>query len=488
MALNFGAGSSSSLGESPTSASETIGGLAMEVAESPNNAKTAKPPKPSLKRKQRSDVWNHYRVEFDGSITSDGYISLTCHFIDEDRVLQKFVLNFSLMPSPHTGAALSNKLFSMLCDWGIENKVFSLTLDNASANDLSVELLLTQMNVNNSLLSNGEFFHIRCCAHIVNLVVQVGLKDIEQSVVKIRESVKYVRGSQTRKQNFLECVSKVGLDRKRGLRQDFVFWKRYPTSNLYFRPVVMCYSSLRQHQNSSDPYLKKMAELMLPKFEKYWSDFSMILTIAVVFDPRYKLQFVDFFYKKLYGPDSRQFSLVKEKLFALFEDYCNSYNDKFDVDKNGNSTASGQNCDFTNADSMAMVEEFNSLDVEFGLSQQKSQLELYMEEKRLDVKSNLDILNYWKGSQFKYPYVACMARDILSIPITTVASESVFSVGGRVLDQYRSSLKPSNAEAIICTRDWLFGKKGIKGEIPTNDLAEDFLNVDDEPHTGSSAT
>ena len=55
---------------------------------------------------------------------------------------------------------------------------------------------------------------------MVNLVVQDGLKDIEQSVVEIRESVKYVRGSQTRKQNFLECVSKVGLDRKRGLRQD----------------------------------------------------------------------------------------------------------------------------------------------------------------------------------------------------------------------------------------------------------------------------
>ncbi|KAL1567116.1 zinc finger BED domain-containing protein RICESLEEPER 2-like [Salvia divinorum] len=459
-----------------------------------------------------SDCWS--------SITSDGYISLTCHFIDEDWVLQKFVLNFSLMPSPHTGATLSNKLYSMLCDWGIENKAFSLTLDNAAANDSSVDLLLTQMNLNNSLLCNGEFFHIRCCAHIINLVIQDGLKDINQSVVKVRESVKYVRGSQIRKQKFLECVNKVGLDRKRGLRQDVttrwnstflmldnaLYYKKafmnfrlsdpnyklcpsseewikiekirgflslyydvsnlfsgssYPTANLYFRPVVMCYSSLRQSQNSSDEYIKKMAELMLPKFEKYWSDFSMILTIAVVFDPRYKLQFVDFFYKKLYGPNSRQFLLVKEKLFALFEDYCNYYNDKFDLDKNGNSTLSGQNCDFTNADSVAVVEEFNLLDVEFGLSQQKSQLELYMEEKRLDVKSNLDILNYWKGSQYKYPHVACMARDILSIPITTVASESVFSVGGRILDQYRSSLKPSNAEVIICTRDWLFGEKGI---------------------------
>ncbi|KAL1548661.1 zinc finger BED domain-containing protein RICESLEEPER 2-like [Salvia divinorum] len=94
--------------------------------------------------------------------------------------------------------------------------------------------------------------------------------------------------------------------------------------------------------------------------------------------------------------------------------YCKYYNDKFDLDKNGNSTSNGQNCDFTNADSVAVVEEFNLLDVD--------------------------------------------------------------------------SLKPSNAEAIICTRDWLFGEKAIKREIPTNDLAEDFLNVDDEPQTGSSMT
>ncbi|GAV59770.1 Dimer_Tnp_hAT domain-containing protein, partial [Cephalotus follicularis] len=49
-----------------------------------------------------------------------------------------------------------------------------------------------------------------------------------------------------------------------------------------------------------------------------------------------------------------------------------------------------------------------------------------------------------------------MVRDILSIPISTEASESTFSVGGRVLDQFHSSFKPECVEALVCTRDLLF--------------------------------
>jgi len=50
-----------------------------------------------------------------------------------------------------------------------------------------------------------------------------------------------------------------------------------------------------------------------------------------------------------------------------------------------------------------------------------------------------------------------MARDVLAVIISTVASESSFSTGGRVLDAYRSRLIPSTVETLVCTRDWLYG-------------------------------
>ena len=70
------------------------------------------------------------------------------------------------------------------------------------------------------LVSDGDLFHIRCWAHILNLVTQDGLMHIDDSFCKIYDSVKYVKGSQIRKEMFLECVKLVSMVDKRGLSQD----------------------------------------------------------------------------------------------------------------------------------------------------------------------------------------------------------------------------------------------------------------------------
>jgi len=48
---------------------------------------------------------------------------------------------------------------------------------------------------NNDILCRHKFIHVRCCAHILNLVVHEDLKNIDDSIVRIRNMVKYVKGS-----------------------------------------------------------------------------------------------------------------------------------------------------------------------------------------------------------------------------------------------------------------------------------------------------
>ncbi len=75
------------------------------------------------------------------------------------------------------------------------------------------------------------------------------------------------------------------------------------------------------------------------------------------------------------------------------------------------------------------------------------------------------MLLWWKENSSKYPTIAQMARDILAIPITTVASESAFSMGSRVLTKWRSSLHPNTADALLSTRSWLYGFYVEEGEF-----------------------
>ena len=44
---------------------------------------------------------------------------------------------------------------------------------------------------------------------------------------------------------------------------------------------------------------------------------------------------------------------------------------------------------------------------------------------------------------------------MLVVPTSTVPSESVFSMGERIIDPHRCNLSISTVEALICTQSWL---------------------------------
>jgi hypothetical protein len=85
----------------------------------------------------------------------------------------------------------------------------------------------------------------------------------------------------------------------------------------------------------------------------------------------------------------------------------------------------------------------------------KSELDKYLAKDCEDPDQKLDVPAWWKLNASRFPIVARLARNVLAIPISTVASESAFSTGGRILDDFRTSLTPFMLESLVCTQDWL---------------------------------
>ena len=129
------------------------------------------------------------------------------------------------MSPPHTRTLLSKKILNFLEECGIEKKIFSITLDNASNNDICQDFIKQKLNDRGLLLCDGIFFHVRCGAHILNLIFQEELKVIDDLVIKIRETMKYLKGSESRMCRFDECAKIVGMKRTNSLRLD-VFTRR----------------------------------------------------------------------------------------------------------------------------------------------------------------------------------------------------------------------------------------------------------------------
>ncbi|KAM3217358.1 hypothetical protein P3L10_026801 [Capsicum annuum] len=78
------------------------------------------------------------------SLQRINYMCLTIHFIDKDWTIRKRIINFCPISS-HRGVDIAFVITKCLLDWGID-KVFTVTVDNASSNNIAVKELSKQFN------------------------------------------------------------------------------------------------------------------------------------------------------------------------------------------------------------------------------------------------------------------------------------------------------------------------------------------------------
>jgi hypothetical protein len=136
------------------------------------------------------------------SIQNINYLVLTAHFMDSDWTLHKRIINFCTITS-HKGEEIGRVVDQCLRSWEI-TKVFTITVDNASANDVAVTYMKRRLSTCKTLMFGGEFLHLRCACHIINLIVKDGIKELEDGIAAIWNCVKYIRSSSQRLDKFRE--------------------------------------------------------------------------------------------------------------------------------------------------------------------------------------------------------------------------------------------------------------------------------------------
>jgi hypothetical protein len=230
----------------------------------------------------------------------------------------------------------------------------------------------------------------------------------------------------------------------------------YPTANEFFLLIVNVKKVISDAAVSTDRYLQDMGHAMLDKFEKYWKECNILLAVASILDPRYKMDLIKFCFPKIYvGSDiERNIESVSSTLKELFETYEGDHRANLDA---AQKEVASENVDPSNS-LMAISTQFHSFMKATVKRVSKSELLAYLDEPALtDQLEDFDVLAWWKQNSSRYPILSKVAKDILTVPVSTVSSESAFSTGGRVLDNFRSSLRPNVVEALVCTASWIRG-------------------------------
>ncbi|KAM0828468.1 hypothetical protein ACQ4PT_067530 [Festuca glaucescens] len=145
-----------------------------------------------------SDMWT--------SVQKLGYMCVTAHYIDANFILKKKIISFKDVKYPHTK------------DWGIKHELFTITLDNAANNTGAVKNFLETQD--HGLMFDGTDFHIKCCAHILNIIVQDGMTHIHHSIEKIRDLFRHINSSGGRIQALNTLATNKGLPQKACLTLD----------------------------------------------------------------------------------------------------------------------------------------------------------------------------------------------------------------------------------------------------------------------------
>jgi hypothetical protein len=108
-----------------------------------------------------------------------------------------------------------------------------------------------------------------------------------------------------------------------------------------------------------------------------------------------------------------------------------------------------------------------------------SELSSYLDSDIVDQydADDFNILIWWYEHKLTYPVFSILAKDVLTLPISTISSESAFSITGRIIEERRRRLNPEMEEMLTCTKDWEACQARAQHSVENKDLETSFREL-----------
>ncbi|XP_039901550.1 E3 SUMO-protein ligase ZBED1-like [Simochromis diagramma] len=424
------------------------------------------------------------------SRTSEPYLSLTAHYIDQDWNLKSKCLQTAYLPDNHTGEVIALGLSEALASWGLsEDKQVCITTDSGT-------------NIVKATSLN-DWTRLQCFGHRLHSAIEKAGKDkrVERAVAMCKRVVAVFSFSWKKKRELAAAQEELHLPQHKlvtesptrwGSRQKMVgrvleqhkaisqvlsadkktrhlvpSWQDLDvleSVHVALNPLLEFTDSLSGECYVSVSYLKPMLHLFRTQIlkpsedetqltkdlkmtvmtyldEKYNDQITNeLLDVATLVDPRFKVQYIN-----AEHVDAIKMRAVSEMLGQI-EHPSTSAGTEETEDGGAAAVLPTQKKQRKSLGSFFKKSHPTST----GLTE-KETVEKELEKYLLapDADSEMDPLEWWKINDRSFPRVSCLAKRYLCIPATSSPSERVFSTGVNIVTCHRAALKPEAVDRLV---------------------------------------
>ncbi|XP_057958509.1 zinc finger BED domain-containing protein RICESLEEPER 2-like [Malania oleifera] len=287
------------------------------------------------------------------------------------------------------------------------------------------------------------------------------------SVARVRDAVRYVRHSPARLKNFKHCAEVEKVECKKMLCLDVsTRWN----STYLMLDTAQRYKMAFERFRDEDPSFR----IELETRDGIPSSFDWEQVRKFV-------MFLEHFYELTIRVSGDKGLLVGKKvqdttmeLFAKYKKLSQSKNEESNRSETSSSTCSTSQGEAAERKFKVLYQKYKT---QIGGGDNKSELDRYLGEDCEKDVEGFDVLEWWRLNSQRFLVLSHMVHDVLAVPISTVASESVFSTGGCVPNAFRISLTLKIVQALICTQDWI---RGSHTPIKVEEDIDDLENLEKE--------